>query len=115
VELTSGGRRAYLLAGRGMWVNAGSVSSPSGFRAGLVGGRDREVTGAFDLAASTVTVTAPYAVFGSALKRTSTVSSIAVTSRERFVNAGGAGGLPAAAVELSDRATRVEPYVLGRC
>lgn len=115
MTFTANHTRLYVLAGLGMWVNAGWVSAPGGFHAGVVGRPDRAVTGRFDYTASTITVSVPYAAFGAAYPRAGTVvTDIAVESAETFLNAGAPSGGPQQQVSFSDTA-RAARLTVVRC
>ena len=114
LTFTSRHSSLFVTAGLGLWANAGSAQTVSGYHAGVVNRTARTVTGTFDYPRSTITVSVPYAAFGSALPRGRTVlTDIAVTASETFAHAGTAG-TPSQDIALTDtaQATRL---ALTRC
>jgi hypothetical protein len=117
VEFAVNGTRMYAAADLGVWedmTGTRSADGTNGFHAGLVGGPARGITGKFDWAASTLTMTAPYATFGGALGPASLLRNVQAESRETFLVAAPNGGKETA-VELTDTGVRHQPLALSTC
>ena len=105
LTFTSRGTSFFVTAGLGIWANAGSAGTVSGFHAGVVNRTAQAVSGGFDYQRNTITVSVPYAVFGSAIPRGRTVvADVAVQASETFAHAGGAAGTPSEDVAFTDTA-----------
>ncbi|MDQ1686406.1 MAG: hypothetical protein QOC82_3143 [Frankiaceae bacterium] len=114
LTFTSRHTSLYVTAGLGIWSNAGTASTVSGFHAGVVNGAAHSVSGVFDYARNTITVTASYDAFGSAVPRGRTVvTDVAIESSETFAHAG-TTGTPSQSVEFMDTAGAPE-LTLTRC
>lgn len=117
VEFAVNGTRMYAAGDRGPWEDMSGTRSADGtigFHAGLVGGPARGITGKFDWAASTLTMTVPYAIFGGALRPTSLLRNVQAESRETFLVAAPSGGRETV-VDLSDTGVRRQPLALSTC
>jgi len=104
----------YVTAGLGIWANAGSTGTVSGFHAGVMNRTVNSVTGAFDYPQSTIRVSVPYSAFGSALPHGKTVvTDVAVEASETFAHAG-TTGTPSQDLEFTDTAHAAK-LALTRC
>jgi hypothetical protein len=117
VEFAVNGTRMYATANLGSWADisgTGGADGTVGFRAGLVGGPARGITGKFDWPASTLTMTVPYTTYGGALAPASLLRNVQAESRETFLVSPTAGA-KATAVDLSDTGVRHRPLALSTC
>lgn len=96
LAFTARGKRVYAIANLGQWNNYGNPYPTYGFYAGVVGGDEVKVTGAFDFEASTATVTVPLAAFGPhAPRKRDRLTSFAFEAREELLFVSPSGGRPA--------------------
>jgi hypothetical protein len=109
----SGRTGLFVTANVGEWLNVGDGGVAHGFRAGVSGRRPATVTGVFDYAQSRILVVVPRKAFGAALPaRGATLSSFAVTARERFADLA-PQGIAVGAVELVDQGASATTYAVG--
>jgi hypothetical protein len=114
LTFTSRHKSLYVTAGLGIWANAGSTATVSGYHAGVVGQTAHPVTGVFDYPRSTIRVLVPYAAFDSALPHGTTVlTGVTVEASETFAHAGTAG-TPSQNLALTDTAHAAK-LALTRC
>jgi hypothetical protein len=120
VEFAVRGTRMYVTADLGAWEDMSGAGGGDGtvtYRAGFVGGPERGISGKFDYALSTVTLTVPYATYRGVLRPTSLLRNVQAESRETFLvtppSAGRAGR--ETRVALADTAVRREPLALSSC
>jgi hypothetical protein len=114
LTFTAQHRSLYVTAGLGIWANAGSSATVSGYHAGVVNGTATSVTGAFDYPRNTITVRVPYSAFGSALPHGRTVATdVAIEASETFAHAG-TTATPSENVEFTDTADAAK-LSLTRC
>lgn len=115
VTFLSRGRRVFVGAASGVWVNVGTMTmAGTGFRAGVVGGRTARVDGMVDYTRGEIRIAAPLSAFGASAPRIGTaVSQFAVDATETLVTVGVAPG-DTTTVTLADHASSAKTVVLGR-
>jgi hypothetical protein len=112
VRFTAGRARLFAEFARGPAdVKVGSVTGPSGFRAGVEGGKVSQVQGNYNVTASTIRIDIPLRALAPAVAAASVLTRFAVESRGTAVNVG--AGANRAHVVLTDVGISGDSYALG--